>query len=160
MESHFSPTFGAGQAPNPNQAICYWNARSQQYRSVMTRVRSGVIQVTADLHTWDAPNGQQSLIIAVGIVCPNCEYPMIAPAHQSLNFTEDGGLTMATVFACPSHWETVNLQKMPTGRRVRCGWQGVPRGGRFHDPSCPVANPRNPNNRESCSCGAFQSLAE
>ncbi len=107
-----------------------------------------------DIITWQAPNGQQ-MATYVMAPCPSCGYTMPIKTGSTVSF-EQGRLTVRGLLQCPAHWKAVDQAGRETGETLRCGWQGVIRGGHAHHPKCPHADfnqALTPSDWQSCKCG-------
>jgi len=123
------PAFGLGN-DNNNQA------------SFTARNRKGdVVQVTADMHTWRAPDGSEMVAVVV-IPCPNCEFPIAAIPNQK-NFSLENGLSFIQHIKCRGQWLGQR------GQKRNCGNQFFILQGTAHDPRCQVMQGR-------CNCGALK----
>lgn len=111
--------------------------------------------VSCDLHVWHMPTGAEMLVFVV-IMCPECRLPIAVPAPEFGTSVTSGLLTMQRVVQCPGHWPEVDAFGNATGKHRRCGWAGVVREGRAHNPKCPASSPRVTNPTASdCVCGAI-----
>ncbi len=114
----------------------------------------------ADMLVWEAPNGQRMLTFVV-VPCPRCGYQRpIAATQMNTNkqpvtvaAATENGLTLRMRLQCPAHWEEVNEAGHATGRRVRCGFDGVIRDGHVHSIRCPCADFRQSHDGHTCQCG-------
>ena len=123
------PAHGLGN-DNLNQAA--FVARDPQGRS---------LQVTADLHTWKAPDGSENVAVVI-IPCPNCEHP-IAAIPNNKNFSLSNGLSFVAPLRCPGQWATQR------GKR-NCGNQFYILQGTAHNIRCMAAK------GQACGCGALK----
>ena len=114
-----------------------------------------------DLVTWDQPNGQRRLVLALVLPCPECGYSIVVSGKSINDYAvavdDERSLTMRAHVKCPAWWEVYTAEGYPTGQRAVCGWQGVVRDGHAHNPRCACANftdcpePTVAN----CTCGAL-----
>lgn len=119
-------------------------------------VPGSAAEVPVVLHVWEAPN-KSRLLISITFRCPNCDFPLTAPASQvgvSLEDRADGltAFSVRTPISCPGHWEEVDEYGHTSGRQTKCGWTGLVRNGCFHHPRCPTANFRNDAQAVECAC--------
>lgn len=116
----------------------------------------------ADLIIWQAPNGQR-MMTHVLVPCPRCGYQRPVSATQmntqgtpvQVATASEKGLTLLMRLQCPAHWEEVNESGHATGRRQKCGFDGVIRDGAVHSTRCPCANFNAPHAAHNCMCGGL-----
>lgn len=98
---------------------------------------TGVKTVVCDLHHWEMPGTQQTVLVGLVMLCPNCKHPILGPCSPQTRIDEHGRLTLPMPqerpLTCPGHWPS------PSGGHQRCGWQAVIREGVAHNPRCPAA---------------------
>lgn len=112
-------------------------------------------RIECDLHVWRRPVDGADIIVRVDLLCPNCGFPLTISNRREYGIEiENGMLSCLVPIQCHAFWPDAH------GNNKKCGWKGIIREGKAHNPNCPAANYQNHHSPSNCRCGAYPNEAE